>query len=288
MTVADSFARTEDAPYVETQSEHITRDYNQASAIFRIAPGGGRIEIAPRYVNRLDYYENASLKYASNMAHEGALDLSWKWLPKTAIYLQGGVIFTDYLQSDTSVMPRQNSIAYRGLLGLRGLVTAKVSSNIYAGYSNASYDGGIPGPSGADSLAAGLDINYQPTVFTRLGLSYAHGFRNSPVIGSFYGFDSAGLAVAQSFASKLVLTLTGRYEFRRYHDILVMGGGYGSRNDNVVLGGAQLDYFLTRWFYAGVLYSILANQTVKSSLTSGVMGIDYVKQQVFGRIGIIY
>jgi hypothetical protein len=53
------------------------------------------------------------------------------------------------------------------------------------------------------------------------------------------------------------------------------------RTDDFVRVGATLDYFLRNWVYAGVGYSLLAN-------SSNIADVEYVKQQMFVRLGLTY
>jgi hypothetical protein len=60
------------------------------------------------------------------------------------------------------------------------------------------------------------------------------------------------------------------------------------RDDHVVVGGAQIDVFLTQWFYAGVMYTVASNQSGDTPATADVVGVDYLKQQILGRVGVTY
>ncbi len=285
-SVSDSFSRTEEAPYGPSTGA-IIRDYNTANAQVRVAPGGGRIAAALRYTNNYDFYENQSLKYASNMTHDLLLDLSWKWLPKTALYLQGGIAWTGYLEPMNATSARFDSYSYRVIGGIRGLITPKLSMGIGAGYADAVYDGKAASPSGSGSVSVGVDVSYRPAPFTALGVSYAHGFRNSPIVGTFYEVDTVGVSISQMVASRLALGLGGRYEYRRYAGLSV-AGAVVSRKDSILIGGAQADYFIKRWLYAGIVYAITFNDSTEEPDTSTVVGVDYTKHQVLGRVGVIY
>jgi hypothetical protein len=286
--LSDQFTRSEDPPY-QPRLPTIRRDFNVASASVSLVPGGGRLATQLRYTNTLDHFEGNEYKYASNMSHDGMLDISWKWLPKTALYLQGGGGYIHYLQ-DTPQDGRKDSTPYRALVGLRGLVTPKLTTNLGVGYATAIYQDDTPHPTGLSNLLVGFDLALMPTVLNRIGIGYSHGFRNSPVIGTYYDLDAGSLYASQMIA-RLVATLFGRYEYRRYHGIM-MGSSELARRDNVVLGGAQLDYYLQKWIYAGIAYAITVDRANTDELPMGAMnplaGLDYTKQQVFARVGVTY
>ena len=289
--VSDQFTRLEEPPY-ERDAEPIMRDYNLCVAQVGLAPGGGRIQSVLRYTNTLDLYENDELDYANRMGHEIMLDGSWRWLPKTALFLQGAIGYIHYLNEPEGGEPeKQNSIPFRVLAGLRGLVTPKLTATIQAGFADALYDGspGISGanPSGLSNLAASVSLTYKPVTFTSLGLMYSHEFRDSPIIGDYYDLDAAGLSIAQQIGA-FVLSALGRYEYRRYQGLTTAMMPL-SRNDHVWQTTVQADYFLQRWFYAGVGYSNLINRSTEAEGTTGTgVGLDYTKHVILGRLGITY
>jgi len=284
--LSDSFTRTEEPPFGPGTGT-ITRSYNLGVAQMRLAPGGGRIATLLRYTNTLDYYENQELQYASNMGHDLMLDLSWKWLPKTALYLQGGVGWVGYIDDLRVTQGRTDSFTYRVLAGVRGLITPKLAISLGAGYSDASYDGSVGGPSGADSISGAVELSYRLGALTQFGLGYGHTFRNSPIVGTFYNVDSVYAGMNQLIASRLAIGLRGRYEYRRY-DGIQSGGMTIERTDNVLTVGAQMDYFIKRWFYAGVVYALTFNSSTETPATATVTGVDYAKHQILGRVGVLY
>jgi len=98
--LADTFARIEDTPYVSGQ-QGLVRDNNQASAELRWSPGGGRLTGTVRYTNMVDVFENDVYKDANSDTNLLMLDGSWKWLPKTAIFLNVTQGYIFYLEQQT-------------------------------------------------------------------------------------------------------------------------------------------------------------------------------------------
>jgi hypothetical protein len=281
--ISDQFTRLQEPPYLPSTG-NITRDYNLASASIGIAPGGGRIGITLRYTNSLEIFENDDLKYANVMGHEGLLDVSWRWLPKTAIYAQVAQGVIVYLNDDPQNR-RFGSYPLRAIAGLRGLVTSKLTVNLGVGYAAGFYQDNAPNPSGLSNVAAVIEFFYAPTMLTRITLGYRHEFRNSPVVGTFYDVDTPYFGLRQLVASRLQIGLYGRYEPRRYRGVLV-NGALRDRKDNMVTAGAMLDYFIQQWFYAGVTYSLAFNDSDLD--LPNTTGLDYTKHQVLGRLGVVY
>jgi hypothetical protein len=282
LSLADSFSRLQDAPYVASTG-NLTHNFNLASVELRVAPGGGRIAGTARYTNTWDSFDTQSLKYADNLGHDILGDLSWKWLPKTAIYVQGGPTWIHYYNSSST---RHDSFAYRVLGGIRGLITPKINVVLGAGYGGASYSGTTGGNPSSLVVTAGL--GFQATQLTKIVLNYQHGFRNSALVGNFYNVDGATLGLDQAL-SRLVIGIAGRYEHRRYQGIQAPGrANLFTRNDNVVTAGAHTDFFISRWFYAGLVYALTLNDSDNPAELGGPTGASYVKHQFFGRLGITY
>jgi hypothetical protein len=290
-SIADQFTRIEEAPY-QAGAEPIIRDNNLATLQLGVAPGGGRIQTIARYVNTLDLFENDSLLYANRMGHDLSLDGSWKWLPKTALFLQVGVGYIHYLEGTTAeAQGKRNSIPYRAIGGLRGLVTPKLITTLSVGYGDAVYDDDIVNPTGMSNLAVGVGLTYTPIVFTSLGLSYAHEFRDSPIVGNYYDLDTVSARIAQQLGD-FVLTGFSRWEYRRYKGFQgpISQASAVSRSDHIFQTGVQLDYFIQRWFYAGVGYAHLINRSSVSGATAAaeVAGLDFTKHLILARLGIKY
>jgi hypothetical protein len=290
--LTEGFSRTEDPPYVQ-DAEPITRDINQASASVRWAPGGGRLAEVLRYTNTIDAFETSGLRVANSMGHVLMLDSSWKWLPKTALVLQLSQGYIVYLNSMNGVS-KPTSFPFHAMAGVRGLITAKLSLNILAGYANGFYDTVRPGPSGfRGNFSVGADVNYHPTLLTGLTLGYRRDFQNA-ILGDFYYVDAVYLNLSQSIAGRLGFGFSARYESRSFQNIPVAispmhPSGLANRHDNYWQLGANLDYRIRDWTYAGVAYTLMSNGSDYVPGDPQDPGrVDYVKQLVFARLGVAY
>jgi hypothetical protein len=293
-SISDQFTRLEEPPYARGQ-EPIVRDANQAVGQVGLAPGGGRIQLVLRYTNTLDLFETDGLEFANRMGHDAMIDSSWRWLPKTALFLSVGAGYVQYLDDSAEGVGKKNSVPYRIVGGLRGLVTPKVTANFSAGFNDAIYDD-APGfstknPSGLSNLLATVSFTYTPITFTSLGLGYSHEFRDSPFIGDYYDLDAVGATINQQIGA-FVLAAGSRYEFRRYQGFVNVGMDVEeiTRQDHVIQTTVQADYFLQRWFYAGVGYAHLINRSsgVEGTAAGAVVGLDFTKHLIVGRLGISY
>jgi hypothetical protein len=283
LSLADTFIRMEDPPY-QPGAGPIVRNMNMAAAQLRWAPGGGRLQSLLRYTNTYDTFETPSLTFADSMAHDLTLDLSWRWLPKTAIFVRGSQGYITYYNVDPLV-PKFDSYPLRVLVGIRGLVTRKVSVNLSVGYGNAFYQsptttGGVVG-----SLSATAELGYRPTVLNNLNLGYRHDFQNS-VVGNFYYVDSFYGWFQQLIAGRVSAVLSGKYEHRRFQLPETMTMPAAGRTDDFVQAGAAVDYHANGWFYVGVGYGLMINDS--TAVLASQSGASFVKHQIFGRLGVTY
>jgi hypothetical protein len=277
--LADTFARLEDPPYAESSPFPITRYNNQASVEGRWSPGGGRITATLRYTNMIDIFQDA-YEYASTDGNYLMLDGAWRWLPKTAVFLnaQQGYIF--YLNdAQATLNNKTSSFPLVVTTGLRGLLTEKTSAILALGYTNGFYSGGVSTSGIWGSTFAELSFTLRPTALSRVVAGYRHDFQNQ-VISSFSYNETAYASYVQQIAGRLALDLSGRYVHRNYGGQFV-DVNQQNRNDDFIQAGASLDYFARNWIYVGVAYSVMSN-------SSNITTVEYLKQQMFVRLGITY
>ena len=280
--IADIFARIEDPPYQSQFANAagmvplIIRNNNQASAEVRWLPGGGRLVGTLRLTNMIDYY-TGTYAYANAMTNTLMLDVSWKWLPKTAAFVNVQQGFIDYLND---LNPNKvASYPLHATIGLRGLLTEKTSAVLSVGYANAFYSEGESTSGFWGSTFAELAFTLRPTQLSRFVVGARHDFLNA-VISNFAYEDAVYVSWVQQLAGRLALDLSGRYAHLSYQGNLVDPTQPG-RVDNFFQAGATLDYFMRNWVYVGVGYSLLDNR-------SNYPTNDYLKQQVFARLGVTY
>jgi hypothetical protein len=201
------------------------------------------------------------------------LDVGWRWLPRTTIYAQVAQGAITYFNSRPE---NHGSFPLHTLVGIRGLLTEKLSVNIAAGYSNPFYSG-LSFPSGFGNVGIVAEVNYAISLLSRAGLGYRHDFVNSPFLGGYYNMDAIYGAFQQMVASRVVTYLFGRFENRAF------GGGTG-RTDKYVMGGVALDYMVGKFLVAGASYSLNLNRSSGGTIP----GLDYTKHVLLFRLGVVY
>jgi hypothetical protein len=292
-TLTDSFLRQEDPPYqgvTAGAANPISRDDNVAAVQVGWAPGGGRITTTLRYTNTLDFFESSSgFSYASSLAHNVMLDVSWKWLPKTALFInlnQGWVTYLNETEAKNAGTGKTSSYPLHAAVGLRGLITPKLTATASLGYMNAftssgESTGGFWGSSYLDLQAIML-----PTLMNRITVGYHQDFQNS-VISSFYYDYSVYASLVQQLGGRLAVDISARLSHRQYEGLLFDPMNPNGRTDNAITAGATVDYFVRNWAYVGAGYSLVADLSdYRLPVTN--TPVDYVKHQVFARLGISY
>jgi hypothetical protein len=295
LQLSDTFLRQEDPPYSAAAAKPISRDNNLASVQAQWSPGGGRISGTLRYTNAIDIFEQDSgFSYANSITHQFMLDLSWKWLPKTAIFFQANQGYVSYLSNNAQ--GKVPSYPLRIYAGLRGLVTPRISAIVALGYVNSFTTSGKASTSGIwGSSYIDLQAIYTSSMLSRLTVGYHQDFVNS-VISSFYYQYSVYASYVQQLAGRVSVDISGRLTHQNYEGLLFDPNG--SRTDNVASVGATADYFFRSWIYAGVGYSLTANisdyrlpaapATPANPNPGPGVPVDYVKHQVFARLGVTY
>jgi hypothetical protein len=285
--VADVFARIEDPPYANGGviiGAAIDRYNNQASLEGRWSPGGGRLTSLLRFTDMVDYYKG-QYDYANALTNTLTLDIAWKWLPKTAIFLDVSQGDVDYLNNTVNTVTNQvskvSSFPLRVTAGLRGLLTEKTSALLQLGYVNGFYSSGGSTTGFLGSTFAEAALTVRPTQLSRVVVGARHDFLNA-VIANFAYEETIYLSYVQQLAGRFALDVSGRYAYLSYEGNLVDPlAAMQGRVDNFVQGGVTLDYFMRSWVYLGVGYSLLDN-------SSSIAADSYVKQQVFARLGVTY
>jgi hypothetical protein len=284
--VADVFARIEDPPYLTSGtggSPPIQRTNNQASIEGRWSPGGGRLTSTLRFTNMVNLYDNNGIgnySYANALTNTLMLDVAWKWLPKTAVFVNVQQSFVTYLnKAAANANQIFDSYPLYVTAGLRGLLTEKTSAVLTLGYVNGFYSNGVSTSGFLGSTYLDLAFTARLTQLSRAVLGFRHDFINA-VISNFAYEETAYASYVQQIAGRLALDLSGRYAYLSYQgqtgDVTQQG-----RVDNFIQAGATLDYFLRNWAYLGAGYALLVTQ-------SNIASNDYVKQQVFARLGVTY
>ena len=197
------------------------------------------------------------------------LNLYWNFLPKTAVFVQSGVMRSLYAEDAvvstvTSpdgtearfATPNLNSTPWRVMGGLSGLLGVHFSALLSAGYASSNYDGG---PS-INPFVANAQLRYILNERSSVYVGYLRDFSDSN-LGNYLQFNrfAAGLDGRFGRVSTTVEAFFQSSEYARVEDQLVNGQplfGTSERRDSLVGAWVDANYSFTRWVSVGANYRL--------------------------------
>ena len=181
-------------------------------------------------------------------AHRVGASVFWKVVPKGDLlfnYSYGRVIFTTATERDYT----EHIIA----VGLRGDITAKLSSTFRVGYVIRTPD--ASSQTGFSGLFLAGDTTYKPTERTTITLSTQRTTQESTFgTGAFYVTSNATLSATQQLLPKLSVTARLGGGVNDYSTKQSADGKTDWRVDTFLLAGAQVDYDIQPWLRVGLEY----------------------------------
>jgi len=293
--IFDNFIRSSQAPYQKV-TFNLDRDINEVGLRFRIKPGGGRLELQISSLFGVDFWENSAsqggLNAYDNYYVHSTIRLLWKFLPKTAVYVEGDNYDYFYTSSDAA---HPNGYPLRVKAGLNGLLTAKLSFDIYGGYGNGFYDFG-PSP---NTGIAGVSLTWKPYALASGTIAYRHDFENA-LFGVYADYDNVSISWLQQiwrFSGFLRLA----YQNTRYQGVptmmgTIMDGMTTHETNNGFTLNARVDYFAYRnWVAISLGYDfnlirVDGNPTgvVPNPNLVGTFPVSFNKSEVYLGLKLFY
>ncbi|MBI5510916.1 MAG: outer membrane beta-barrel protein [Deltaproteobacteria bacterium] len=223
---------------------HVVNDVG-LGAEFR--PGGGALIFSADYSFFLDRYDRsdndvAVPAYLDNMRHNPRLRVAWKFLPKTAIFLEAeGYITRFYGKADPPSPPNPNvgSNLLLAYLGAAGSITSRISALLKAGYGNTF----IPGSDNFNSAVGQAEVNYAFTETTGFKGGIARTAQPTSVF-KYFTLNRAYLTYSQAFSGRIQTGLTLAYDYITFGSA-VLGTDRSPRTDGNLVGEATFAYQVT-------------------------------------------
>jgi len=287
----DNYVRTTMPPYMATSS-NFDRDTNQVGFRLNLSPGGGRLTINVGYMFVIDYFENQPLQDYNLQTHAFDLRASWRFLPKTALYIAASEMINTYPNPGIAAHP--NSYPLHVDAGIQGLITAKLTVNAWVGYGNGFYQWATmpmamaqPSP---NTAIGGLTLTWKPTMLSTGVIGYQHDFQNS-LLGAYYDEDLAFLSWTQ-----LIWRFTGFVRFQytnmRFKGVQMIQATTDGTDNNIMMN-VRVDYPFRQWLIASVGYDLFFNKSDRTLLAGSaampaVVPVDYTKNVVYLRLTLQY
>jgi hypothetical protein len=304
-----NYVRLSQTPYLSVGGDNINSDTAQVGLRLRLRPGGQRLEIGIQDVVTMLFFEGGYFTAKNDIINDAQLRLSWKFFPKTALYLAANSSPIFYVNNAGAATP-PNAYPFRIVAGVIGLITPTLSVNVNIGYAN-YFSTGI-GANSYNSAIALVEGTWKPTLVTSLSLGYKHDFMNA-LIGTFYTIDSPYLAFTQGIW-RFTLLLHFRYEHRSYvGDLTADGfcngstsmtnthcddtipGERATRSDDLIAGHLEIDFPIKDWLIIAVGDDLQKNFSNCHFSTAPNLPpsfeptvCDYLRNDVWLRIGVAY
>lgn len=169
----------------------------------------------------------------------------WKILPKTDLRMN-----YDYGRIDFETATSRDATRHVILVGVRGDLTAKLSSTFRTGFENRAGLKGFSGP------VAGGETTYRPTERTRISLLTDRSLQESTFGNTpYFVVTSVALTAEHQFMPRLGANIRLTGSDNRYPTKETLAGRTRFRNDLLLGWGAGIEYELQKWLRLGLDYS---------------------------------
>lgn len=298
----DNFLRTNQPPY-SFSPYNIDRHTNIFGIRARYSPGGQRLTVSFVYDLGYDGFsdiegENAPKLSVYDLVYNTfTLRGSWKFLPKTALFVEVTESINTYLHPSESGRGGTGSYPLRLGAGVMGLITQKLAINVLGGYGNGFYSEG-PSPSTAVIQA---EVKYKPTFLSTISTGYKHDFVNS-LIGSYFDLDQVSVSFSQLIYRLTVYTRFSweRMAFQGDPQKLANAGickegevlscdPQLDRVDNFLVGDIKAEFPIRDWLLPSVGYTVQANlSNGYTRIQQPIVPISYTKHEAWLRLAVRY
>ncbi len=259
---SDDFRRLIRAANFETDA-NTNRDINNLALRIKYQPNYSKLGGQLYYLNTVDLFERSEQDFADRMMNRIGLRPTWRALPQTQFFIDVSQGFQGGLGSSSM---KVSSYPFTAIAGVATLLTAKITLNAQAGYTNGFY---ASGPS-YSSVTAGVALGYRYSPLGRAVLTYDLGYEDS-VNANFYRDHVVRLWIHQLFVP-FELSVQPEVHFRRYEGTIIPGiGGVTTRDDVIFSLVAGMQYNFRNWLAATLNYHLTAVTTDFTYMTDGVV-----------------
>jgi hypothetical protein len=241
--------------------DEVKRYYNNITTVDMTYQFSDRYSVSAVYSHTLTRFDKNRFEVDDSDQDGAAVNLNYRILPKTSIFLEVGWVGTDYPHRD--LFSTDNDV-YRVWLGVRTKPTAKVVGSLKGGWSYKAFD---DGRAGDDVSTWGIqgDLYYDLTAKTRLSLTIFRRIEDTAftttqnvAFGSSYNSSGGILEARQFFTPRLSTYANVGLIHDRYNDEGLFGD---KRRDRMVFAGLGVDYRLFNCLALGASYRYANNES---------------------------
>ena len=256
-----------------------------------VRPGGGALTFSADYSLFWDRYDRGGNSVPDpanldNMRHNPKLRALWKFLPKTAVFLEAeGYLtqFYDFKDPDptgpTVTKSDVNSNIFLVQLGAAGSITSRISALVKAGYGNTF----MAGPDNFNSFVGQAELHYAFTETTGFKAGLLRTVQPASLF-KYFALNRFYVGCRQAFTGKIQGDLTLSYDDQRFPR--PAAGPQHSRRDGDLLADIGLNYQVTEWLNVALMDRI---DWRTSTYENGAQSKDaYARNDLFLRVGFRY
>ena len=243
----------------EEQLEY-ARDQLGVGTRFQLQSRGGLLKAGVGYRFDLDYFESDLFKSNQNHSHTIGADTSWEFLPKTAIFWNGSLMFHSF-DDDSAAMAvaeRNDSTRVMSKVGLNGAITSKVGFTLAGGYGAGFYEDN----NDYENVIAQVELRWRlrPTMLWALGYDREH---STAFQGNFARMDRLKTRLQAMLGGVVVLGAKAELTFIAFgrDDALALMGSAAERDDLHLLTNLNGEYRIVDWFAITAEFGYLENFT---------------------------
>jgi hypothetical protein len=247
LTLKDDFTRTSDPPGTELTGRILsTTNVLKPDGEYRITPS---FSTGLNYAwTRVRFDDQFIATLIDRDEHLIGASVFWKVVPKGDLFLNYSYGWSSFVDSSD-----RDFTSHTVSVGLRGDITAKLSSSFRVGYTRGEPAHG--NQASFTGLALGGDYVYRPTERLSFTLSTLRA-RQESTFGTttFYVTNSGTLSAQYQILPKVTLTARVGGGLNDYSKKETADGKTDFRHDSFLLAGAQADYEIQPWLRVGLEY----------------------------------
>jgi len=269
LTLKEDFVRTSDPPGTELTGRILSNtNVLKPQGEYRLTPS---FSTGVNYSwTRVRFDDRAIGDLIDRDEHLIGASVFWKFVPKGDLFLNYSYGISNFTESSDRDFTSHNIT-----VGLRGDITAKLSSGFYVGYTREEPVHG--NQTSFNGLILGGDYVYKPLERLTLTLSTQRA-RQESTFGTvvFYVTNNATLSAVYQILPKVTLTARLGGGTNEYSTKQTADGKTDFRHDTFILAGAQADYDIQPWLRVGLEY-------LRISRDSNFPSFRFVDERITGR-----
>jgi hypothetical protein len=272
LNLRDDFTRTSDPPGTELTGRILSTT--------NVLKPEGEYRITPSFSTGLNYSwtrarfdDRAIGTLIDRDEHLIGASVFWKFVPKGDLFLNYSYGWSSFVDSSD-----RDFTSHNVSLGLRGDITAKLSSSFRVGYTRGEPVHG--NQASFTGLALGGDWVYKPMERLTFTLSTQRA-RQESTFGTtvFYVTSSGTLSAQYQILPKVSFSARVGGGLNDYSTKQTADGKTDFRHDSFILAGAQADYDIQPWLRMGLEY-------LRTSRDSNFPSFRFVDDRITGRVTV--